>query len=745
MLFHYAVALCVTATTHFILAIIIYARGPRRLTNITYALYSIAISWWSGFEAVGITRTDATTALFWWRFNHVGVIFITIFFVHFVISLLEPQQRDKRKPVIRGAYGFGLIALALDATPFLIREVVPKFSFRHFINPGPAYGVFFSLWILLAIYGLVELFRLYASSTGAKRNQLTYFYWSMFIAYLGGVPNFFPTFNIEIPYLMPFGTYAIPLYALATAYAIVRYRLMDVTIAITRTSILLAVYGVVVGVPIVLGAIWKPALLRLFGSHWWMGPMGLYTIAAFVGPFIYLYFQRQAESRLLQEQRRYQTTLLQASQGMIQIRDLKQLLSLIVHVVTRTVGLTHAAVFLVDLKAQVFVQRACRYTRPGTALIEMTDPLIAVLQQTRQPLVQAELQAEAGEATTNGLAQAKALASSALSRLKASVVIPSFREDELIGFLLLGEKTSGRAYSQDDLNVLQTLANQAALAIQNAQFYSELQTKTAELIHESRLKSMGKMASGLSHQIHNRLMVLGGEAMLFTEMYLPRLRAAAGVEREQLMDKLAMTLTSIAQESVKGKEIVKKLLDFSKPATNTTRVSLKVVVEGGLRMVSLNHQAQLERCQVQLAIPEQPKLEVNLTQIEDVFFNLFDNALDAIKSKAALLDSGKLTLPPEQLPCQGTLAVTAHPTEDRTRLLIRVADNGLGMSPEDQECLFLPFFTTKGTAEKGTGMGVFIIREILRAHGGDIRLEHAVYGQGTTFLLELPIPEGERG
>jgi C4-dicarboxylate-specific signal transduction histidine kinase len=75
---------------------------------------------------------------------------------------------------------------------------------------------------------------------------------------------------------------------------------------------------------------------------------------------------------------------------------------------------------------------------------------------------------------------------------------------------------------------------------------------------------------------------------------------------------------------------------------------------------------------------------------------------------------------------------------------IRIHDNGLGIGAEDQACLFLPFHTTKGTAEKGTGLGMYVVWELLKTHGGNIRLEHSAYGKGTTFLIELPIPEDER-
>ncbi len=182
MLRHYFLALIVTAATHLVLSVFVYLRGPKRLTNVTYALYSLAIAWWSFFEAYSITTPNQATALLLWRVNHVGVIFIPIFFVHFVTSLLESHEQQKRRLLIRVSYLVGVCLLALNATAWLIGGVVPKFSFLYFISPGFFYPFFFAGWVGWAVYGLIVLFRVYARSTGVRRNQLRYFCWSMLIA-----------------------------------------------------------------------------------------------------------------------------------------------------------------------------------------------------------------------------------------------------------------------------------------------------------------------------------------------------------------------------------------------------------------------------------------------------------------------------------------------------------------------------------------------------------------------------------
>jgi len=84
----YVIALSVTSATIFILSAFVYLKGRNKKINQTFALYSLSTAIWSGCEAYAISTTSQANALLWWRINHIGVIFIPVFFVHFVFSLL---------------------------------------------------------------------------------------------------------------------------------------------------------------------------------------------------------------------------------------------------------------------------------------------------------------------------------------------------------------------------------------------------------------------------------------------------------------------------------------------------------------------------------------------------------------------------------------------------------------------------------------------------------------------------------
>ncbi len=743
MLPHYVTAFLVTAATHCVLAVFIYLKGRKRLTNVTYALYSLAISWWSSLEVLAITAADARTALFWWRLNHVGVIFIPIFFVHFVMSVLDPPLQRKRRPFIRAVYLFGILCLLLNASPLFIREVVPKFSFRYFINPGTVYPVFFVFWVGLAVYGLIELFKVYVSSSGAKRNQLTYFYWSMFIAYLGGAPNFLPTFNIEIPSVMPFGTYAIPLYALATTYAIVRYRLMDINVVVTRTAVFAVVYALLLGVPLGVALTWQAHLEQALGARWWVwawvGGAGLTTVAHYVN----LYWQKRAENRLLKEQRRYQNTLLRASQGMTQIRELKRLLNLIVYIITKAVKLTHAAVFLEDVhEGGAFVLSAARNRQwiESSHRVLSDTQLIELLKHAREPLVREELASEiGGEPTRDAQTFRKARAVKQMEALHASVVVPSFREDHLIGFVVLGEKPRGQLFTTEDLVVFSTLANQAAVAIENARFYEEEKQRQAALFHAATLASLGTMASSMGHQVNNRFNVVS--VVSSSQKYKIRQLLANGSDDastlRQALQECYDQFASLEEEAMKGGEVVASIRKLARPAASGYQpLSLAAAIKAGVDVVQ--HKVKLDEVDFSVSVPEDlPPILGDLSQLGECFLNFVDNAYDAIKTKEQLIAEGRLRYHLDGRPYRGTIQITATLKEPQT-IGIEVADTGIGVESEKLSRLFVPFYTTKATVEKGTGLGLYVIKKIIEAHGGTIRA-HSKYGQGMVFTIELPV------
>jgi len=556
--------------------------------------------------------------------------------------------------------------------------------------------------------------------------------------------DFLANYGVE---LYPIGFSFITLHATTTTYALVRYRLLDANVAILRMALFLGVFVSLLACPFGLAYWAQPALSAHFGSLWWVVPLGLMGFCAASAPLVFFAIRRRAEAWLLRDQRRYQQTLLAASSGMTQVRDLARLCRLIVHMVTKTVGLRHAGIFLYEPKEEVFVLAARRYGRAdvATARLSKNDPTVELLREVRQPVVLAELKAQLGDGEAKEApARRMTRALAWMESQHASVLVPSFAQESLIGFLVLGEKRSTRIFTTEDLNVFATLANQAALAIENARFYQSEKERQAALFHSASLASLGTMASSMSHQVNNRfnvMSVIGGIRKEALQQLLARDLQGPAEWRKALEEDLAH-FDSVREEALRGGQIVAAIRKIIKPSTEGYQpLAIAEAVHVALRVVQ--YKVPLEQVDLQVALPEElPKISGDLPQLGECFFNFVDNAWDAITERQE-----RLKPPPDYkgtIRIQATAATTSdsHAKRNRSELVLTVSDNGIGVKPEDLPKLFVPFFTTKATAEKGTGLGLYVIKKIIEAHGGTITVD-STYGQSTTFTIHLPaLPPG---
>jgi len=716
----FTISTLILTITSSILTAILLSFGKTPLHRV-WGLYNLSVTLWGvgGFFA-GISRSPES-ALFWWRIAHLGVVTIPIFLFHATVLFCN----IKRYLLLTLVYLQGIIFIILIPTNMFFSGIHLIFSQFYFPLRGSSYNLFLLLWILIVIKAQYELFAQYRKVLGVRRTQISYLFTALIIGFLGGITNFLPAY---MPTVYPFGNLSIPLYGIIVTYAILRYRLLDISIIITRTGIFIAVYSIVLGIPFVLAFGWQEKLINLIGHNWWLVPLISSTVLATVGPFIYLYIQKRAEDALLKEQRKYQNTLRQASSGMGRIKDLRRLLQLIVHIVTRTVNLEHTSVYLYNPANKNFVLGSYRRRKESDfkipEAIARETPLIQHLTDSRDPLVYEEIKQQAQDFGDRNRAQLEL----SLRDLDAAVVVPSFIEDRLLGVIVLGRKKSGKLFSESDLVVFTILANQTALAIENAQFYEDMKKTHEQLFKAEKMATIGTMADGLSHQINNRLHALGfiaGDALDSIKM---KKETPMPPEIKELISDIEYALGKVQDNVKQGGEIVQGLLKYTrKGEEGFSAVDLDKLLDASFEMaqykVKLNQFAI-----VRDHLPNIPKIKGNFTQLQEVFFNLIDNAHDAMMQRKTEKNE------PDY---KAQLKISAIP--NGKSLQIQVVDNGIGVKKEDVDKLFTPFFTTKLSSKKGTGLGLYVIRKIIEEnHGGHVDF-NSEYMKGTKFSIELPV------
>ncbi len=247
----------------------------------------------------------------------------------------------------------------------------------------------------------------------------------------------------------------------------------------------------------------------------------------------------------------------------------------------------------------------------------------------------------------------------------------------------------------------------AALAF-NKHLARQVELKTRELLdsqerlmHSERFAAVGEAAAYVTHEIKNPLMVIGG--------------LAGQVARRLTEDSAAREKLHIIQGEVRRLEsFLGELRDFLRPVhPNLQEIDLNAIILEVEALMSpaaeekgLNLEDDLD--------PRLPRLQADPNQLNQVLVNLIKNAMEATES------GDRITL--------------STGSED-SQVWFSIQDNGKGMSPEVQEKVFHPFFTTK---EKGTGLGLAVIHKIITDHNGTIALE-TVPGAGSTFTIRLPL------
>ncbi|MGD0335832.1 MAG: ATP-binding protein [Candidatus Omnitrophota bacterium] len=670
------------------------------------------------------TSLSEETALFWIKIAHIGIILTPAFYSHFIFRLVKNHRRSL------------LILIYLLAILFILLSFFYKnfinvtYSFNQFyffnldLNKNPTYLIFYLLlYVAIVFYDFLLILRFFATTTGFRRNQIKYMIIGSIIAWLAPQGMFlYIIFGLPI---YPYSNVLLGVYPVVIAYAILKYRLMDIRVAMTRAGIFIAVYTLILGLPFAIAFKYQDWLTHLWGASWWMSPLLLMAALATVGPFIYIYIDKRAEEKLLSEQRKYQKTLKEASVGMTRIRDLRRLLDMVAHIITHSVKISYVAVYLFDEHTNDFSLQISRDKgRISIPRVSTDNPLIAWLMVMREPLIYDEIKRKAEESNDSTYAYLE----ENMRKLTASVLIPSFLEDRFVGFFVLGEKVSGQIYTPEDLDVFQVLASQAALAIENAQFYEEAKQMQEQIAHAEKMATIGTMADGLSHQINNRFYALSLIAGDTIDTIKITDTSKCTPEIKEMVTSISRALERIQVNVMQGGEVVRGLLKYSRDDDIALEaIDLNKLLDNTLEMVLFK--VKLSEIDFIRNFSEDiPKIKGNMVQLQEAFFNFIDNAYDAIVER-------RNTLKEEGY--RGMITVSAQ-AKDKA-IEITLEDNGIGVKEENTEKIFTPFFTTKATSRKGTGLGLYVIRRILTDHHkGKISFE-SHYKVGTRFIIELPV------
>jgi signal transduction histidine kinase len=338
-----------------------------------------------------------------------------------------------------------------------------------------------------------------------------------------------------------------------------------------------------------------------------------------------------------------------------------------------------------------------------------------------------------------------------LGDFRTVLAVPMLREGVSLGVLTL-TRSEVKPFTEKQIGLVTTFADQAAIAIENVRLFDEVQARTRELtksleelrttqdrlVQTQKLALLGQLTAGIAHEIKNPLNFVNNFSGISAEL-IDELRDTlksvpldnkARAEIEELADTLKGNFDKVVHHGRRADAIVKNMLQHSREGSGEHRViDINVLVEESLNLAWHGARAETQGFEIKLRHsfdPSAGEADIFPQDIRRALLNVISNGFYAATRRRAETNGGDY----EPMLTASTKNLGDH-------VEVRIRDNGIGMTPDVKEQMFNPFFTTKPTGE-GTGLGLSISHDIIvKQHGGSIEVDTRP-GEFTEIRVILP-------
>ncbi|HWH93997.1 MAG TPA: AAA family ATPase, partial [Baekduia sp.] len=370
-----------------------------------------------------------------------------------------------------------------------------------------------------------------------------------------------------------------------------------------------------------------------------------------------------------------------------------------------------------------FLLAAQAQQSPGGVAVTLHDPpreplaegipesVVRYVERTCRPLV-------LGDAKRSGFGGDPGVAG---RPVRSVLCVPIVAQGELRGLLYLENDLVSDAFGEERLHLLDALATQSAISLENAALYGQLRHEIAEreraaeeLRHAQKMQAVGRLAGGIAHDFNNLLTGIG-------------LCTVLALSRTPDDDPLRDDLQNIQRAAQRGEALTQQLMAFSRKQALAPQVLEPRDVIGELE--PLLRRLLGDGIELIVEVPHDCAVHVDRGQLEQVVVNLVVNARDAMPDGGRLIIHGKRTRLDAAPAAELGVAPGAY-------VRLTVADTGTGMDEETRRRIFEPFYTTKPIG-RGTGLGLSTVYGVIVASGGHIGVRSAP-GEGAEFVIHVP-------
>lgn len=461
--------------------------------------------------------------------------------------------------------------------------------------------------------------------------------------------------------------------------------------------------------------------------------------------------QNQRMFSMLERRHKLLETAARVGQMVTSILDLDELLKHTVNIICSEFNFYYSGIFLVSDDEQWAVLRA-GYAAPGRKMLSENYRLPV----DDMSMIGNAILSQQAQIASDVVGEVSRFKNPFLPNTRSEMALPLVFKSRAVGAVSV-QSDQLNAFSEEDITSLQTMADQIAIAINNAQSMHKLEDASAELLRTKTFEAIATATGEAIHWVGNKAAPIPGSVKRVREdmMYLLALAAQMNPSDAKNESLMAAVQTVKEEADANGIDLKKVLAEMSAMKPNRLQVLVSVeslledldiaeksaetilsIKEGLIgparqrndEVVSLSE--MITNTVANMGLPDDvvvmdwaddmPNAMVDARQVEQVFNNLIKNAWEAMSQSF-----------------EPKIFVTGRRADDPNFVLVMVKDNGPGIPKEIQEKIWVSFFTTKG-GSGGTGLGLSSVMQIVNQHGGSISLESEV-GKGAMFSVRLPV------
>lgn len=703
----------------FILGLVVFLKNKKSRINFTFFLHSLSIVIWLFCTfMMFISRDNKEMVIFWDRFVYTGVVFIPVFMYHFGLAFTN----KKRDFLLYIGYALSIIFLFLTRTKFFVDDV---FVYKWGIHTKAQlfHHIFLIYFVSYVIIWFFQTFKYYKNlKSGILRQQAKYIFIGFLFLFTIGPLAYLPAYGVGI---YPFSYISGLIFTIILAYAILKYRLMDIKLVVKRSTIfsliviaITAAYAMsafLVGL-VVFGGVYTLQTQIITG-------LIVALLVAFGFKPLYEWLKKTTDTFLFKGEYSPQELMAEITDVVSRTLDLDVVIETLEDKITSALRIKKIEIVTIKEDSFSIVDDSLISLKKKKRLQKLTE----YFKKQKDVLVLEEIKRKDVEESSSAKNKSLIIC---LERLNTALAVPLFVKKKLVGIFLLRNKKSGDMFTNEDIKTLETIAAQAGIAIENARLYEEMrdfsktlqkeverQTKTLKDANV-RLKQLdvakSEFISLASHQLRTPLTIIKGYISMIME-------GSWG----KVTDKQKEQLKKVYSSNDRLIKLVEDLLTVSRIESGRLEfeyklVSLEEMIEGVVKEFS--QMAKNKELYLKFNKPTKalPKVKVDSLKIRQVIQNLIDNAIHYTK--------------------KGGITINLKAKKDK--VVFSIKDTGIGVSPEEKSVLFEKFSRGKEVGKintEGTGLGLYLGAKMIQAHNGKIWVESEGRNKGSTFYFELPV------